>query len=59
MQIKWKWCGGFNTDNLKHEIYMARNLWEEDTPLPIVYYVPLHADYIQMSLFPKTPKWES
>jgi hypothetical protein len=38
---------------------MARNLWEEDTPLPIVYYVPLHADYIQMSLFPKTPKWES
>jgi hypothetical protein len=29
------------------------------TPLPIVHYVPLHGDYIQMSLFPKTFKWES
>jgi hypothetical protein len=26
------------------------------TPLPIVYYVPLHKDYIQMSLFLETPK---
>jgi len=26
------------------------------TPLPIVYYVPLHEDYIQMSLFPGIPK---
>jgi len=26
------------------------------TTLPIVYYVPLHEDYIQMSLFPGIPK---
>jgi hypothetical protein len=29
------------------------------TPLPIVYYMPLCGDYIQISLFFKTPKWES
>jgi len=29
------------------------------TPLPIVYFVPFHEDYIQMLLFLKTPKWES
>jgi len=27
-------------------------------PSPIVYFVPFNGDYIQMSLFPKTPKWE-
>jgi hypothetical protein len=33
MQIKWKWCDGLNKDNLKHKLYMARNLWEE-APFP-------------------------
>jgi hypothetical protein len=26
VQIEWKWCGGFNKDNLKHKLYTARNL---------------------------------
>ncbi len=29
------------------------------TPLPIVYYVPLHRDYIQISLFLGILEWES
>jgi hypothetical protein len=29
------------------------------TPLPIIYSMPLCGDYIQMALFPETPKWES
>ncbi len=29
------------------------------TPFFIVYFLPLCGDYIQMSLFFKTPKWES
>jgi len=59
MQIEWKWCGGFNRDNLKDKLYITRNLWEK-APFPslIVYLVPLHGDYIQMSLFPWTRKWE-
>jgi hypothetical protein len=60
MQVEWKWCGGLNIDNLKDKLYTTHNLWEE-APLPslIVYSVPLHGDYIQMSLFPWTCKWES
>jgi hypothetical protein len=52
MQVKWKWCGRFNRDNLKHKLYTARNLWKE-APLssPIIYFVPFCEDYIQMSLF--------
>jgi hypothetical protein len=58
MQVKWKWCSELNRDNLKHKFYIARNLWEEaPLPSPIVYFVPFHKDYIQMSLFPGTPKW--
>jgi len=44
-------------DNFKHKLYMARNLWERGTtPFPIVYFMPIRKDYIQMSLFPGTPK---
>jgi len=28
-----KWCNGFSMDNLKHKLYIARNLWDEE-PLP-------------------------
>ncbi len=57
MQVEWKWCGGLNRDNFKD---MTHNLWEK-APLPslIVYSMPFHGDYIQMSLFPRTHKWES
>jgi hypothetical protein len=37
MQVEWKWCNGFNRDNLKHKLYTACNLWEE-TSLPSLYY---------------------
>jgi len=33
VQIKWKWCDGFNKDNLKHKLYTTRTLGEE-APLP-------------------------
>jgi len=33
MQIKWKWCGGLGTNNFKHKLYIAFNLWEE-APFP-------------------------
>jgi hypothetical protein len=26
VQIEWKWCGELCRDNLKHKLYMARNL---------------------------------
>jgi hypothetical protein len=58
VQIEWKCCDGFSKDNLKHKLYMAhkqRNI----IPLPIIYSVPFHGDYIQMSLFLKILKWES
>jgi hypothetical protein len=29
VQIEWKWCDELSRDNLKHKLYMARNLWEE------------------------------
>jgi hypothetical protein len=29
------------------------------TPLPIIYSMPLHKDYMWMSFFPETFKWES
>jgi hypothetical protein len=54
VQMKWKWCGGFSRDNLNHKFYTTCNLWEE-APLPSLYSVPLHRDYIQMSLFFGTP----
>jgi hypothetical protein len=57
MLVEWKWCGGFSKDNLKHKFYTDRNFWEEaPLPFPIIYFVPLCEDYIQMSLFPGTPK---
>jgi hypothetical protein len=59
MLVEWKWCNGFSKDNLKHKLYTPRNLKEEEIFFPILYFVPLHGDYIQMSLFPMTPKWES
>jgi hypothetical protein len=54
VQVKWKWCDGFSRDNLKHEFYTTHNLREEASlPPPIIYFVPLCKDYIQMSLFPQ------
>jgi hypothetical protein len=37
MQVKWKWCGRLNRDNLKHKLHTAHNLWEE-TPFPSLEY---------------------
>jgi hypothetical protein len=60
MQIEWKWCNGFSRDNFKHKLHtVLQPLGGGTTPLPMVYYVPLHGDYIQMLLFFKIPKWES
>ncbi len=60
MQVEWKWCNELSKDNLKHKLYIARNLWgRSTTPLPIVHYLPLCKDYIQMSLSPGILKWES
>ncbi len=57
--ISASWMEVVSKDNLKHKIYTARSLWQEaPLPLPIVYFVLLCKDYIQMSLFPRTPKWE-
>jgi hypothetical protein len=33
MQVECKWCGGLSKDNLKLNLYMAYNLWEE-APFP-------------------------
>jgi hypothetical protein len=60
MQVEWKSCDRLSKDNLKHKFYTTHNLWEEAPPPSLtVYFVPLRGDYIQMSLFPDTPKWES
>jgi hypothetical protein len=60
VQVEWKWCDEFSKDNLKHKLYMARNLWVEASfSFSVIYFVPFHGDYIQMSLFLRTPKWES
>ncbi len=57
VQVEWKWCNKLNKDNLKHKFYMAHNLWEEASfPSLLKPYVPLHDDYIQMSLFLGSPK---
>jgi hypothetical protein len=60
VQVEWKSCDGLSRGNFKHKFYTTHNLRKE-APLPslIIYYVPLHGDYIQMSFFPETPKWES
>jgi hypothetical protein len=60
VQIKWKCCNGFNRDNFKHKFHTASYLWEEAPLLsPRVYFIPLRKDYIQMSFFFGTFKWES
>jgi hypothetical protein len=60
VQIECKWCNKLNRDNLKHKFYMTYNFWEE-APLPsiIIYSMTFHKGYIQMTLFFRTPKWES
>jgi len=59
VQVKWKWCGKLNRDNLKHKLHTRlQPLGGGITPLPIIYFVPLRRDYIQMSLFLETLKWE-
>jgi hypothetical protein len=44
VQVKWKWRNS------------PKPLGGGTTPLPIVYYVPFHKDYIEMLLFVWTPK---
>jgi hypothetical protein len=57
MQVEWKWCSEFSRENFKHKLYMTCNLWEE-APFPsLLYSMPFHENYIQMSLFSETPKW--
>jgi len=52
VQVEWKWCGGLSKDNFKHKAsHGPQPLGGGTTPFPIVYFVPFHADYIQMSLF--------
>jgi hypothetical protein len=60
MQVEWKWCGGLSRDNFKHKaLHGLQPLGGGTIPFPIVYFVPLHRDDIQMSFFIRTPKWES
>jgi hypothetical protein len=33
VQVECKWCNEFSRDNLKHNFYIAHNLWEE-APFP-------------------------
>jgi hypothetical protein len=57
MQVEWKWCSEFSKENFEHKLYMTCNLWEE-APFPsLLYSMPFHENYIQMSLFSETPKW--
>jgi hypothetical protein len=42
-----------------HKIHHSPNLGEAITFPFIVYSVPLHEAHIQMTFYPKTPKWES
>jgi hypothetical protein len=60
VSASWKRCDELSNDNLKHKLHATHNLLGEGIiPLPVVYYVPFHKDYIQMSFSPETPKWES
>jgi hypothetical protein len=59
MQVEWKWCDKLNRDNLKHNFIWFTTFRRRHHPFLIVYYVPFCGDYIQMSIFPKTLKWES
>jgi hypothetical protein len=60
VQVKWKWCDELTKDNLKHKTsHSLQPLGGGTIPLIIVYSMPLCGDYIQMSLFLGTPKWES
>jgi hypothetical protein len=45
--------------NQTHKTHYGPDLEEAITFPLIVYYVPLHKAHIQMTLCPKTPKWES
>jgi hypothetical protein len=43
IHVEWKWCDELIKDNLSHS---PQPLGGGTTPLPIVYFMPLHKDYI-------------
>jgi len=53
------WVLGQATGTLMHKTYHGPNSGEATTFPHIVLSAPLHGDYIQMALFPETPKLES
>jgi len=53
------WVLGQTTGTLAHKTHHSPDSGEATTFPHIVFFVPLHRDYIQMALFPGTPKLES
>ncbi len=53
------WVLGQATGTLTHKTHHGPNSGEATTFPHIVFSTPLHGDYIQMALFPGTPKLES
>lgn len=42
-----------------HYIHMVETWEKANISLPIIYFGPRHGDYMEMTFFIETPKWES
>ncbi len=57
VQVEWKWCDEFNRTTLNTSFTWLVTFPRKEHSFLIIYLMPLRQDYIQMSLFPGTPKW--